>query len=108
MIGETTNINVAHKLEQLALLYRKDLPSETMAKTLEKLFGYEAETCRSQLRELKDDLADFETKYKMASDYFFQCFQKGQTDDNMDFVEWASIVQMARRLEQRETLLTEE
>ncbi len=108
MIGETANINVAHKLEQLALLYRKDRPSETMAKTLKKLFGYEAETCRSQLRQLRGDLSDFETKYQMASDEFFQRFQKGQTDDNMDFVEWASIVQMARRLEQRLTLLNEE
>ncbi len=108
MIGETANVNVSHKLERLAILYRQDQPSETMAKTLKKLFGYEAEICRSQLRQLRDDLSDFEKKFQMASDEFFKRFQNGQTDDNMDFVEWASIVQMARRLERRLTLLTEE
>ncbi len=107
MIGETANVNVSHKLEQLAILYRQDRPSETMTKTLKKLLGYEAETCRSQLRQLRDDLSDFEKKFQMASDEFFERFQNGQTDDNMDFVEWASIVQMVLGLEQRLNLLAE-
>ncbi len=103
---QSTSENTARKLEQLAELYRQGQASEIMQKTLHKLFGYETETCRSQLRQLQNDLSDFEKQYRMPSDIFWQNFQEGKTDDRMDFVEWASLVQMALRLEKRLFLLT--
>ena len=44
----------------------------------------------------------------MASAEFYRRYQGGQTDDRMDFVEWASLVQMAANLEQRLRVLTGE
>ena len=41
----------------------------------------------------------------MTSDEFYRRFRAGQTDDRMDFVEWASLVQMAANLRQRLSLL---
>lgn len=108
MISENTSAseNIAHKLALLAELYQHGQASEIMLKTLHKLFGYETETCGSQLSQLRNDLADFEKQYDMSSEVFWKLFQEGKTDDSMDFVEWASLVQMAKRLEQRLFLLT--
>ncbi|NJL60187.1 MAG: hypothetical protein HC887_11680 [Desulfobacteraceae bacterium] len=108
MIIQNTSENIAHKLEQLAEIYRQGQASEIMLKTLHKLFGYETETCKSQIRQLQSDLSDFEKQYGMSSDIFWQNFQQGKTDDRMDFVEWASLVQMVERLEKRLFLLTSE
>ncbi len=108
MIGENTTETMAHRLEQLAKLYKQGQASEMMAKTLDKLFGYEAETCKFQLRQFQNDLSVFENQYGMSSEEFYQRFQQGQTGDDMDFVEWASLIQMFLRLEDRLTLLTME
>jgi len=105
MMIENTCENIAYKLEQLAELYRHGYASEIMLKTLQKLFIYETEMCRSQLGQLRNDLSDFEKQYDMNSEVFYQHFQKGKTDDRMDFVEWASLVQMAYRLEKQLELL---
>ncbi len=106
MIIANSSENIAYKLEQLAELYRHEYVSEIMLRTLHKLFGYEAETCGSQLSQLRNDLSDFEKQYDMSSEMFWQRFQEGKTDDSMDFVEWASLVQMVQRLQKRLNLLT--
>lgn len=64
-------------------------PAETVA---------EAHT---QLAQLHADLATFEAQYAMSSELFYQRYQHGQTDDRMDFVEWASLLQMTQNLENR-------
>lgn len=98
----------AGRLEHPAELCRQGQISETVTKTLNKLFGYEAEKCRSQIRQLETDLSVFETQYGMSSDIFYRRFQEGQTSDDMDFIEWASVIRMCQRLRQRLALLTEE
>ena len=100
--------NTAHRLEQLAELYRQGSVGDTVTKTLNKLFRYEAENCNAQIRELENDLSVFEKQYGMPSDLFYQQFQKGEVGDDMDFIEWASVIQMHQRLRQRLALLTSE
>ena len=63
--------------------------------------AHQAEHLQTQLDEVQTDLAEFEGQYGMTSDEFHRRYQAGQTDDRMDFVEWASLVQMATRLRQR-------
>lgn len=53
---------------------------------------------QTHLDELTADLAEFERRYGMTSDEFHRLYQAGQTDDRMDFVEWASLIQMAENL----------
>ncbi len=72
-----------------------------MTRTVDKLLAYEAETCRIQLQQIQEDLKEFEKKYGIASTTFYQNFQNGNTDDRMDYVEWASLIQMAYNLEER-------
>ena len=100
------NTLTAERLHALAALYQQGQGSDLMDRTLEKLLHYEAEQCQAQLRQLKADLADFEQQYHLSSPAFYRQFQAGQTSDDMDYVEWASLVQMAENLQQRLRLLT--
>ena len=102
------NILTAERLQALAELYQQGQSSDLMDRTLEKLLRHEAELCQAQLSQLQADLAEFEGQYNLSSAEFYRQFQAGQTGDDMDFVEWASLVQMADNLAKRLRLLTGE
>lgn len=53
--------------------------------------------------DLNAELAEFERRYGMTSDEFYRLYQAGQTDDRMDFVEWASLAQIAENLRRKST-----
>ncbi len=57
----------------------------------ESLLAVEPEHLQAQLDAVQADLAEFEDQYGMTSDDFYRRYQAGQTDDRMDFVEWASL-----------------
>lgn len=99
---------IAQRLQKLASLYQKGQTSKLMERTVDKLLAYEAATCREQLHQLQNDIAEFEQQYAMISADFYQRYQAGQTDDQMDYVEWISLIQMATNLEERLQLLTED
>jgi hypothetical protein len=100
-----TGTTVARRLEPLAELYQHGQASALMERTLDKLLVYEAETCRTQLRQLLTDLAEFEQRCGPSSDVFHARFKSGQTDDRMHYVEWASLVQMRDSFQKRLQLL---
>jgi hypothetical protein len=99
------NISVSKRLELLAVLYKKHPASDFMARTVDKMLEYEVQISREQLTELQHDLADYEQQYGLTSSEFYQQFQSGETDDCMDYVEWASLFQMAENLQERLYLL---
>ena len=76
-----------------------------MARTLDKLFALEREESQRQLQEILHDLQVLESKYGMDSETLYRKYQAGETDGRMDFVEWASLVQMAENLKERLALL---
>ena len=100
-----TNTLTAGRLHALAELYQQGQVSDLMDRTLEKLLRHEADACQVQLRQLQADLREFEQKYQQSSAEFYQQFQAGQTSDAMDYVEWASLIQMADNLTKRLRLL---
>lgn len=99
---------VAQRLQRLAQLYQQGQASALTERTLDKLLAHEAQVCRAQLSQLEAALAEFEQQYNLPSTEFYRRFQAGQTDDRMDYVEWASLVQMQDNLQQRLRLLTGE
>lgn len=99
---------IAKRLQQLAELYQRGQTSPLMDRTLHKLLTHEADVCRAHLEELRQDITTFEQQYGLSSTEFYRRFQAGQTDDRMDYVEWASLVQMSENLHARLRLLTKE
>ena len=103
-----THAVTAERLHALAKLYEQGPVSDLMDRTVEKLLRHEADECQAQLRQLQDDLDEFEQKYQLSSTEFYQQFQAGQIGDAMDYVEWASLVQMTDNLTKRLRLLSGE
>ncbi len=95
----------AERLHALAELYKQGQVSDLIDRTLEKLMHHEAEQSQALLSQLQADLAEFEQKYNLSSTEFYRQFQAGQSGDDMDYVEWASLVQMAENLKKRLHLL---
>ena len=104
----SANYTMAERLQRLAALYQHGQTSPNMARTLHKPLTHEADVCRTHLKELRRDLTTFEQQYDMDSDEFYRRFQAGEIDDRMDYVEWASLVQMVKNLQARLRLLTKE
>ena len=106
--ASTSNYTTAERLATLARLYQEGQASQLMDRTLDKLLAHEAEEARGQLAVLDSDLAAFEQQYGLSSAEFQQQYQAGQTDDHMDFVEWASLLRMRKNLLRRLQLLSGE
>lgn len=104
-MSATTN-TTSQRLSNLARLYEQGQTSPLMDRTLDKLLAHEAEETRAQLEALEADLAGLERQYGMPSSEFFGRYQAGQTDDRMDYVEWASLLHMRDNLLHRLQLLT--
>lgn len=105
---QLTANSTAQRLFTLASLYEGGQFSQLMDRTLDKLLAHEAEQARAQLAELDADLAAFEQQYDINSTTFLESYQAGQTDDRLDFVEWASLLHMRANLQRRLQLLTGE
>jgi hypothetical protein len=95
------------RVQVLGRLYEQGQSSDVVDLALEKLFAYELDLCKRQLARLENDLAEFERQYAVSSAEFYSEYQAGERGDAMDYVEWASLVQMANRLRERIALLKE-
>ncbi len=105
-IRASESISTAARLKALAKLYEQGQASELMTRTLDKALNFEADQCRSQLQTIQADLEQFEMRYGFSSKIFYERFTAGMLEDQMDYTEWASLVQMANNLRQRLRLLT--
>ena len=99
------NTSTAERLHALAELYEQGQASDLMDRTLEKLLHHEAEQSQALRSQLEADLAEFEQQYNLSSPEFYRQFQAGQIGHDTDYVEWASLIQMAENLKKRLHLL---
>lgn len=99
-IHTTPNAKYPKGVRWLAELYEKKQVDNLTAQTLNKLVDLETSRLRMQLEEIERIMADYERQYDMETAEFFKKYDAGQTDDRMDFVEWASLVKMAEYFRQ--------
>ena len=95
------------RIRALEKIYAQGETSEIVELALDKLFKYELIESSKQLTKLEMVLADFENKYSLSSLAFYTDFKSGDMGDEMDYIEWASIYQMAERLKKRIAILEE-
>ena len=95
------------RMQVLEKLYQQGQSSDVVDLALEKLFAYDLDTCQRQLGQLEQDLAEFEAVYTVSSAQFYDEFLAGDRGDAMDYVEWASLIEMTHRLRERIALLEE-
>ena len=68
---------------------------------LQKMLDYRAEQYDRELKEIEGDLRLFEEQYDLSTAAFLKEFQAGRMGDDMDFLEWASLHRMKRRIQTR-------
>ena len=95
-------------VKRLAKLFEKGQLSSATAQTLTKLVDLEADKLRLQLEDIQRVMADFERQYSMTTIEFYKKYQASETDDRMDYAEWAGLTQMADNLREQIHLLTSE
>ena len=86
VVSALTDNRTVRNVQVLAQLIQSGQASELMDRTLDKLVQSEIDTSRTKLRELRRDLTEFEERYGLSSAKFYQSFQKGLTDDWMDYI----------------------
>ena len=65
---------------------------------LDKLLALVREQHLSRLKQYETDLKDFESRYRMSSDSFYEKFEAGEMGDSMDFFEWSGLIELHRDL----------
>src|SRR3972149_1143788 len=88
----------ARQVKELGSLYEKGSVSDLTARTINKALDFEVSRLQMQLDDIQRVMADYERQYGMKSAELFEKFDSGQTDDRMDYVEWAGLFQMAESL----------
>jgi len=103
-----TSTSAKKQVGKLAKLYERGQVSETTARNLNKVLELEVNQLQLDLAATEKDLSEFERQYKTSTADFFRQWQEGKTDDRMDYVEWASLAQMADNLRKRLEFLSSE
>lgn len=103
-----TSTNSKEQVGKLFKLYQNGQVSETTARNLNKVLDFELNQIQSDLTATEKDLGEFEHQYNMSTADFFRQWQAGEIDDRMDYVEWASLAQMADNLRKRLEFLSSE
>ena len=103
-----TSANTKKQVGKLFQLYDSGQVNETTARNLNKILELEVNQLQIDLAATEKDLGEFERQYNMSTADFFRQWQTGQTDDRMDYIEWASLAQMADNLRKRLEFLTSE
>ncbi len=92
-------------LRKLTRLAKSGQVSDSLARNIQKLLGVEINQLEMDMAATEKDLAELEQQYHLPTADFFRQWQAGQADDCMDYVEWASLAQMAENLRKRLELL---
>ena len=86
-----------------------DAPADSVQdKSLTKLLLREQMRMQRLISRLRKDIEQFEETYRLASQDFYERYNRGEMDDAMDFIEWAATVEMLAASEKRRALLDTE
>ncbi len=92
-------LNIKPQTEQklkVILTYTQD--EEIFA---QNIIAYQVAELQKGILNLKLDLKEFEEKYNISSDDFYQNFSQGISGDDEDFIIWSGIYEMLRENETR-------
>jgi len=91
-------MNTLHKLEVLRDTCTDEAELDLI---LGKLLDATLSGYRLRLERYERDLHDFEERYDMESETFYQRFEAGELGDAMDFFEWAGLYELRRDIVER-------
>ena len=99
-------MDISNKLEVLKDTCSSDAELDQV---LGKLVDVTLKQHRRRLERYEQDLKDFENRYDMDSDSFYERFEAGKIGDSMDFFEWAGLykllLDLRRKIQRLESVL---
>lgn len=72
---------------------------ETTRSILKEALDREQKMLQAALERTQEHLNHFEALYKLDSETFFAKYQKGETDDRNDYIDWAGEYQIFKNLQ---------
>ncbi len=86
---------IAHKFEQFVTLHGDD---PFISKTITKMVSIRVAKLNKELKAVQQTLHRFERSYGKSSEILLKEYQTGTAGDDMDVIEWSSLVMMRDRL----------
>ncbi len=80
--------NIARRIEKYMQLFGS---KEIM---FDKFIEYHINRIKREISLMQIDIEQYEKKYNMSSDKFYDQFEKGQLGDSKDFILWSGIYEM--------------
>lgn len=93
MIDLSLNLKEETK-EKLKKILAQYSDSEVFATNI---IGYETSELKKGIINLQIDIKNFEKKYNLSSQEFFQKFDSGELGDDEDFIIWAGLYEMLNK-----------
>jgi hypothetical protein len=95
-------------LDRLQKLYRTGYGDSFVDNALRKIIDRQIARDEADLARIDAELRSFEVRFGMASDQFWQQYQRGQLNDTEDFTEWNVFCKMRQRIFTRLGILHEQ
>ncbi|HAX78564.1 MAG TPA: hypothetical protein DCY88_22710 [Cyanobacteria bacterium UBA11372] len=81
-------------LSKLELLKETYPARSEIDKILGKLLAISLSQYRLRLKRYEQDMREFDRRYEMNSENFYQRFEAGELGDEIDFFEWSSLYEL--------------
>ncbi|MBE9196618.1 MULTISPECIES: hypothetical protein [Synechocystis] len=79
--------------QKLKIILDSGIDNERFA---QNIIDYQIKELQRGILNLKLDLDEFERKYQMSSELFYEQFSQGILDDETDFMIWSGLVELLR------------
>ena len=89
-------MDTVHKLDILREVYSEEAELDQI---LKKLLDVALSRHRDRWKRYEHELRQFEERYGMDSETFYQRFEAGELGDDMDFFEWAGVYELREDIE---------
>ncbi len=76
-------------IQNIEKIFERGLQDEYLSRAIGKIVEHTKERTSSNVHLLKKDLSQFEKKYGISSEKFFNRFEKGELGDDEDYFEWS-------------------
>jgi len=100
-------ISTLEKLKCLEayLAANSSIVDSVLDKSITKLLAREQMRMQNLIQRLQQQISQFEKNYHLVSQEFYTRYNQGKMGDKMDFVEWASTIEMLANAKKRIALL---
>ncbi len=99
--------NTLEKIKSLEAYLATDniFVDSVLDKSITKLVMREQMRMQHLKQRLQQQISQFEQNYNLLSQEFYSRYNQGEMGDEMDFIEWASTIEMLINVEKRMALL---